>query len=311
MSGMIAATVYKSTGSWYKIKTENGEWLDARTAGKLRLKGIKSTNPIAVGDLVEFRIEPEVKNQAVITGIKDRRNYLVRKSNKLSKYSQVLAANVDLLLIIASLKEPETSLGFVDRCTVSAIAYNVQPVICFNKIDIWDEGDWEIFEDLKIIYKKAGISVISSSCQKEGNMQAIHETIKGKRVLLSGHSGVGKSSILNALSPKFAAKVGAISKTQLRGKHTTTFAEMFDLDDTTQVIDTPGIRDFGIIDISANELPNYFPEMFGLLGQCKYYNCKHINEPDCAVIHALQDETVSPSRYHSYLSILENDNVFD
>jgi len=307
----MLATVYKSTGSWYKIKTEDGAWLNARTAGKLRLKGIKSTNPIAVGDLVEIRIEKELENQAIIIGIEDRKNYLVRKSNKLSKHSQVLAANIDLLLIIASLKEPETSLGFIDRCTVSAIAYNVKPIICFNKTDIWDEADWGIFKELLNIYSKASIEVIHSSCYKEGGMEALKETIKLKRVLLSGHSGVGKSSILNALNPKIDAKVGAISQTQLRGKHTTTFAEMFELDGDTQVIDTPGIRDFGIIDITAEELPNYFPEMFGLLGQCKYYNCKHINEPECAVINALQDESVPSSRYHSYLSILENDNVFD
>ncbi len=306
----MIATVYKSTGSWYKVKTETGEFLDARTVGKLRLAGSKSTNPVAVGDVVTIEIEEGNEQQATIKNVEQRKNHLQRKSNKLSKHSQTLAANVDLLIIIASLREPETSFGFIDRCTVAAIAYNITPVICFNKRDLWTKNDLMQFDHLVNIYQSAKIGVISSSCYVDGGMDEINAIIKNKRVLLSGHSGVGKSSILNGLNPNLSLRVGAISSSHQKGKHTTTFAEMYDLDAHTQVIDTPGIRDFGIIDIPQADLPNFFPEMFELLGKCKYYNCKHINEPDCQVINAVEKGVLPVSRYLSYISILENQDIY-
>ncbi len=305
----MLATVYKSTGSWYLIKTDEGKWHEARVAGKLRLQGIKSTNPIAVGDKVEFIFEGEHK--AVINGIAERENYIIRKSNKLSKQTQILASNVNALLIIASIKNPKTSSGFIDRLTVAAVAYKIEPIICFNKQDLWGQEDEKLYLEYKDIYTNAGFQVISCSATENIGIDTLRELMEGKRVILSGHSGVGKSSIINAIQPKLDLRVGAISATQLKGKHTTTFAEMFDLNDHTQFIDTPGIRDFGLIQIEDEELPTYFPEMFALLGGCKYYNCKHINEPSCAVIKAVEEGNIAASRYHSYLSINANENIFE
>lgn len=305
----MIATVYKSTGSWYLIKTDNGKWHEARAAGKLRLKGIKSTNPIAVGDRVSFILEDG--DNAVINGIEDRNNYVIRKSNKLSKQTQILASNVDALLIIASIKNPKTSLGFIDRLTVAAVAYKIEPIVCFNKQDLWDSNDENIYKEYAQIYTEAGFKVIACSATENTDIEELKQLLHGKRVILSGHSGVGKSSIINAIQPNLDLRVGAISDTHLKGKHTTTFAEMFDLNSETQYIDTPGIRDFGLIQIDNDELPTYFPELFDLLGECRFYNCKHINEPNCAVIQAVEAGKIAASRYHSYLSIHSNENIFE
>jgi len=305
----MQATVYKSTGSWYHIKTVKGEWLEARVAGKIRLQGIKSTNPIAVGDIVDFTTEDD--KTAVIHGIADRDNYIIRKSNKLSKQTQVLASNVNALLIIASIRSPKTSLGFIDRLTVAAVAYKIEPIICFNKQDLWETDDQLLYEKYKAIYTHAGFKVICCSATLGNGINSLRSLMEGKRVILSGHSGVGKSSIINALQPDLKLRVGAISNMHMKGKHTTTFAEMFDLNEFTQFIDTPGIRDFGLIQIDEDELPKFFPEMFILLGGCKFYNCKHLHEPKCAVIEAVEQGQLPLSRYNSYLSISANENIFE
>ena len=304
---MLKAKVYKSTGSWYKIKTETGEWRDARTAGKIRLEGSKSTNPVAVGDDVWYRDEGD---NAVITGVLDRKNHIVRKSNKLSKQTQILASNIDLLVILASLKDPKTSLGFIDRMSVAAEAFQIPALLCFNKMDTWSEQDFNEYAHIKNIYENAGISVLSVSALKQTGLIAVRQALESKTVLVAGHSGVGKSSLLNALSPSLKLNIGKTSQVHQKGRHTTTFAEMHDLGNNTLVIDTPGIREFGLIAIEEAELPNYFPEMFALLPDCKFYNCKHLNEPKCAVLQSLENGGIPASRYHSYLSILENEDIF-
>lgn len=305
---MNVATVYKSTGSWYKLKTLDGNWLEARVAGKIRLDGLKSTNPVAVGDQVAYKINPG--DVATITKVIDRKNYIVRKSNKLSKQTQVLAANVDYLIIIASLKDPKTSFGFIDRLTVAAVAYRIPPIICFNKSDTWTEADQQQYLYYQEIYTQAGFETITCSAINHNGIALLKEKIEGKRVLLSGHSGVGKSSIINALIPNLDLRVGVISNIHKKGKHTTTFAEMVDINQDTQIIDTPGIRDFGLIYIEEEELPTYFPEMFDLLPSCKYYNCRHTNEPNCAVLKAVEEKKLAASRYYSYLSILANEDIY-
>lgn len=304
----MQATVYKSTGSWYSIKTADGKWFNARAAGKIRLQGLRTTNPIAVGDKVIARLEGE--NNAIIESVLPRTNYIIRKSNKLSKQTQILASNIDTLLIIASLKRPKTSLGFIDRLTVAAVAYKIEPILCFNKRDIWSEEDKKTFDNLSRVYFEAGFKVVSCSATLSGGTTELFNLLQHKRVLLSGHSGVGKSSLLNVFNPALALRVGAISDSQLKGKHTTTFAEMFDINEETQFIDTPGIRDFGLIKIEDAELANYFPEMFRLLPDCKFYNCQHTNEPHCAVKKSLEDGNLAISRYNSYLSILAHEDIY-
>lgn len=303
----MRALVYKSTGSWYKVKTDDGEWKNARIAGKLRLEGYKSTNPVAVGDAVE--VEEEGENLTII-GVHERKNCIVRKSNKLSKQTQVLASNIDELLILASLKDPKTSLGFIDRLTVASKAYEIKASICFNKMDLWDAEDMEYFNEIRDIYQFCGFDVISCSATEETNIQSVEELIKDKTILVAGHSGVGKSSLLNAIHPELNLQVGETSEVHQKGKHTTTFAEMHQINATTYVIDTPGIREFGLIQIDEAELPNYFPEMFDLLPDCKFYNCKHINEPQCAVLKALEEGELPGTRYHSYISMVENEDIY-
>lgn len=303
----MRALVYKSTGSWYKVKTDDGEWKNARIAGKLRLEGYKSTNPVAVGDVVE--VEEEGDNLTII-GVRERKNCIVRKSNKLSKQTQVLASNIDELLILASLKDPKTSLGFIDRLTVAAVAYEIKASICFNKMDLWGVEDMDYFNEIKDIYQFCGFDVISCSATEGTNIHSVEELIKDNTILVAGHSGVGKSSLLNAIHPELNLQVGETSEVHQKGKHTTTFAEMHQINATTYVIDTPGIREFGLIQIDEAELPNYFPEMFDLLPDCKFYNCKHINEPQCAVLKALEEGELPGTRYHSYISMVENEDIY-
>jgi ribosome biogenesis GTPase / thiamine phosphate phosphatase len=310
----LKAIVIKSTGSWYKLRLENGEVIDARIKGKIRLKELNVTNPIAVGDFVEYEQEQTGDDcDAVINKVLPRHNYIIRKSNKLSKQGQIIASNVDLVLMIITLSSPKTSLGFIDRFLVMAGAYHVPVTLVFNKYDLYtdEEKDYCLF--LEKLYQSLGYNTVKTSINVMdlNPEKVLMPIISDKKVLISGHSGVGKSTIINAILPDVKQRTDIISVMHARGKHTTTFAEMFYINNTTAIIDTPGIRDFGIIDIDKTEIGHYFPEIRELMKHCKFNNCIHLNEPDCAVIHAYEAGTMPASRYYNYLSILENNDVFD
>lgn len=306
--------VIKSTGSWYKIRQEDNSILEARIKGKIRLKELNTTNPVAVGDTVDYEYESsgDVTN-GVITAIEKRRNYIIRKSNKLSKQGQIIAANLDMALLVVTLTSPKTSLGFIDRFLVMAGAYHIPVTLVFNKCDLYDTDEHEYYDYLKMLYEHLGYPCILCSIHDSdfAPQKQLLPVIENKKVLISGHSGVGKSSILNELMPDAAQKVDKISDQHSKGKHTTTFAEMFYLNDTTAIIDTPGIRDFGIIDIAETEIGHYFPEIRQLMKGCKFNDCKHFNEPECAVIKAFEEAQMAPERYLSYLSILQNQDIYD
>ncbi len=305
--------VIKSTGSWYKLKVADGSILDARAKGKIRLQDIKTTNPIAVGDSVLYELESGGDQvYGVIKEISKRHNYIIRKSNKLSKQGQIIAANIDLALLVVTLSSPKTSLGFIDRFLVMAGAFHIPVSLVFNKMDNYTAEETRYYNILKQLYENLGYPTILTSIFKQEYAPStqLGDVIQGKTVLISGHSGVGKSSILNAMMPEAMQKVDKISMHK-KGKHTTTFAEMFFLNENTAIIDTPGIRDFGIIDIEENEIGHYFPEIRQWMQKCKFNDCKHLNEPECAVIKAYEEELIAPSRYYNYLSILENKNIFE
>ncbi len=306
--------VIKSTGSWYKLKLEDGSGLDARAKGKIRLQDIKTTNPIAVGDTVEYELESggDVV-YGVIKSIQKRNNYIIRKSNKLSKQGQIIAANLDLALLVVTLSSPKTSLGFIDRFLVMAGAYHISVTLVFNKVDTYTPEETLYYNNLKELYESLGYPTVLTSIYDKAYepLKQLEGIIQGKRVLISGHSGVGKSSLLNAMLPAASQRVNTVSVMHQKGKHTTTFAEMFYLNEHTAIIDTPGIRDFGIIDISETEIGHYFPEIRYYMKQCKFNDCKHLNEPECAVIKAYETGEIAASRYYNYLSILENKDIFD
>lgn len=305
--------VIKSTGSWYKIRQEDLSVLEARMKGKIRLKELNTTNPVAVGDVVEYEYENGGDETfGVIIGVEKRHNYIIRKSNKLSKQGQIIASNIDLALLLVTLSSPKTSLGFIDRFLVMAGAYHIPVSLVFNKYDQYTEEEKLVFNHLKKLYEDLGYPCILSSIYLEDYLPSkqLTEAIAHKTVLISGHSGVGKSSLLNALLPSAFQKVDKISDSHQRGKHTTTFAEMFHIEVDTAIIDTPGIRDFGIIDIEEAEIGHYFPEIRHFMKSCRFHNCKHLNEPDCAVIAAYESGEIAGSRYYNYLSILDNQNVF-
>lgn len=306
--------VIKSTGSWYKIRQEDLSVLEARTKGKIRLKELDTTNPIAVGDRVYYEYESSGdQTYGVITEVVPRHNYIIRKSNKLSKQGQIIASNIDLALLVVTLSSPRTSRGFIDRFLVMAGAYHIPVTLVFNKYDLYSDEEKNYYNYLHDLYSSLGYPCALTSTYLENYepKTQLENTISKKTVLISGHSGVGKSTILNALLPQASQKVDKISDTHQKGKHTTTFAEMFFIDEQTAVIDTPGIRDFGIIDLEQTEIGHYFPEIRALMHQCKFNNCLHLNEPDCAVIQAYEKGEIDGGRYHSYLSILENQNIFE
>jgi ribosome biogenesis GTPase / thiamine phosphate phosphatase len=298
MQGLII----KSTGSWYRILAEDGREIDSRIKGKFRTKGITTTNPIAVGDLVDYEIEPD-QDTAVITKLHERKNYIIRKSINLSKQGQIIAANLDQAFLIVTLASPRTSLGFIDRFLVTAEAYHIPAKLIFNKLDLFSEEGLEILAEYQSIYESIGYPCYTTSALHKTHLDEINQLLKDKVTLVTGHSGVGKSTLINALLPGSELKTGEISDWSDKGKHTTTFAEMFTLPMGGYLIDTPGIRELGIIDIEKAELGPLFPEFRQLMGQCKFHNCRHINEPGCAVLEALSNEEITPSRYDSYLSI--------
>jgi ribosome biogenesis GTPase / thiamine phosphate phosphatase len=303
---MKTGTVAKSTGLRYEVFGEDGTVYSCYIKGKFRIEGMKATNPIAVGDKVDFLLDP-VTGEGVIRKLHDRTNYIIRRSNKLSKQYHILASNVDQAFVFATIIQPRTSQGFIDRFLVTAEAYDIQPHIIFNKMDIYGEKEMNRLEDMKFVYEHIGYPVHTISVKKRAGVFELEKFMKGKVSLLMGHSGSGKTSFLNMLNPLLKLKTQEISSFSSKGKHTTTFAEMHFLKDDLVVIDTPGIKEFGLVDIKPEELSHFFPEMRELLQNCRFNNCLHINEPGCAVIEALEEGKLPPERYGSYLSILEDD----
>ena len=305
----MTGIIYKSTGSWYTVKTPNGKFYECRIKGKFRIQGIKSTNPIAVGDVVEFDIETKNNTATgVIKRIEERKNYIVRKSVNLSKQTHIIASNVDQVFLLVTLNNPPTFTSFIDRFLVTAEAYSINTVILFNKIDVYDEETILEVKYLASIYRKIGYECIGISATTGKNIDKVKEMMLGKISMFAGHSGVGKSTLVNAIEPTLDLKTKEISNQHMQGQHTTTFAEMFDLSFDAQIIDTPGIKGFGVVDMEKEEVGDYFPEFFELKQDCKFNNCLHLKEPKCAVKDALENDEVSYSRYRSYLQILEGED---
>ena len=301
----MKATVYKSTGSWYIVQDEQGQFFNARMLGKFKIDGLTSTNPIAVGDIVNIETENEKEGSVTITHIEGRRNYINRTSPANKHKHHIIASNIDQSLLFATLKDPKTSQGFIDRFLVTAEAYHVPAIIVFNKKDVYGEKELVRLAEVDEMYTAIGYGVQAMSINTGEGVEAIVSILKDKTTLLSGHSGVGKSSFINKMFPELALRTQNVSGWSGKGLHTTTFAEMFDLPGGGRIIDTPGIRELGLVDIPKNELSHYFPEMRNLINDCQFNNCMHINEPGCAIKAAVNEGTVYMERYISYLTILE------
>lgn len=301
----MRARIYKSTGSWYVAKAADGKLYNARIKGIFKIDEITSTNPIAVGDEVEMVIEDVQEESAMIDRIYDRKNYVARVSPHNKRQHHIIASNLDQSILFATLKEPKTSQGFIDRFLISCESYHIPAIIVFNKADLYKKKEMEKFELLKEIYETIGYKVVLASVQTGQGVNEVKSLLKDKTTLLSGHSGVGKSTFINAVFPRFNLRTQEVSGWSGKGLHTTTFAEMFDLDGGGQIIDTPGVREFGLVDIPKQELSHFFPEMRVLINDCQFNNCMHINEPGCAVKAAVNAGTVSVDRYASYLTILD------
>lgn len=298
--------VYKSTGSWYTVKSSEGVFYQCRIKGKFRIKGIKNTNPVAVGDYVSFELEES--GNGVIQEIHERKNYIIRKSVNLSKQTHIIASNIDVAFLVITLNNPPTFTTFIDRFLVTAEAYRVPVVLLFNKIDSYNEEELLEIKYLASIYRKIGYECLGISAISGKNIDKVIDLMKNKTCVISGHSGVGKTTLINAIAPNLNLKTKEISEQHQQGQHTTTFAEMFDLDFGAKIIDTPGIKGFGIVEIQNEELSDFFPEFFSLKSECKFNNCLHIDEPDCAVKEALEKDEIAWSRYKSYLQILRGED---
>jgi ribosome biogenesis GTPase len=302
----MLATIYKSTGSWYVVKAENGALYNARIKGIFKIDDITSTNPVAVGDIVEIEPEDASSNSAIITDIYERKNYITRSSPRHKKQQHIIASNLNQALIIVTLKEPKTSQGFIDRCLIAAEAYHISSLIVFNKTDIYKKKEWEVFEMLQQMYNSINYPVYKISMYSLEGLDEIKKILANKTTLFYGHSGTGKSTLINYLLPKLQLRTKEVSQWSGKGMHTTTFAEMFDLPFEGKIIDTPGLREFAISNLERNELSQYFPEMRAVLQQCKFNNCLHIAEPGCAVKQAVQEGRIYSERYISYYNILES-----
>lgn len=294
--------VIKSTGSWYTVEGDDHQIYACRIIGKFRIKDIKTTNPLAVGDRVEFELEPD-NDTGLITELKQRKNYIIRKSINLSKQAQIIAANLDQAFLIVTLSVPRTSLGFIDRFLVTAEAYSIPTNLIINKIDLHDEADDAFYKAIKNVYERIGYPCYEVSAAEGTNMEQIKELLKDKITLFSGHSGVGKSTLINHLLPDLEIKTGEVSDWSNKGQHTTTFANMHPLPNGGYLIDTPGIRELGVIDIEKEELSHFFPEIFKASENCRFNNCQHFQEPGCAVLKAVEEKKIALSRYQSYESI--------
>lgn len=301
---MEPAVVYRSTGSWYTVKYQE-QWIECRIKGRLRLKGIKSTNPVAVGDRV--LIDLENKTEGIIKEVLPRENYIIRKSVNLAKQTHIIAANIDQVFLLITLNNPPTFPAFIDRFLVTAAAYQIPAVLVFNKLDTYDTSERETLAELKSLYETIGYTCFEVSAKTQAGVRDIQQLMRNKVSMFSGHSGVGKSTLINAIAPDLNLKTAAISEQHQQGQHTTTFAEMFDLPKACRIIDTPGIKGFGVVDMAPEEIGHYFVEFRELRTSCKFHNCLHQHEPKCAVKEAVDRGEISPSRYRSYLQLLEEE----
>lgn len=296
----------KSTGSHYRVRLDDGRVVECVPRGKLRLNEIKTTNPITVGDWVSVELNPN--GVGLITAIQERKNYIIRKATNLSREAHIIAANIDQALLVVTITQPETQLAFIDRYLVTAEAYRIPTVIVFNKIDLVDSAIQPVLDSYISIYVPIGYKCLKVSAKTGQNLDLLKQILQGRVSLLSGNSGVGKSTLINLIEPGLNLKTAEISNAHLKGRHTTTFSEIFELSFGGFIIDTPGIKSFGLVDIEKDELYHFFPEIFKLSDKCKYYNCTHIHEPGCAVIEAVDKSEIAPSRYLSYLSIYDDEN---
>ncbi len=301
----MKAIVYKSTGSWYVVQNDEGVVLNARILGKFKIDGLTSTNPVAVGDVVTVEMENDIEGSVTITHIDDRSNYITRTSPANKHKHHIIASNLDQSLLFATLKDPKTSQGFIDRFLITSEAYHIPSIIVFNKTDVYKKAELQKLDEVKEIYGSAGYKVMGMSIEKNVGVDEVKELLKNKTTLLSGHSGVGKSSFINTIFPELQLKTQDVSGWSGKGLHTTTFAEMFNLPFGGKVIDTPGIRELGLVDIPRQELSHYFPEMRELINDCQFNNCMHTNEPGCAVKEAVEEGTVHMDRYISYCNIMD------
>lgn len=298
--------VYRSTGSWYTIKDESGKFYQGRMKGVMKLDDITSTNPIAVGDIVDFDKESETEETVIITRIRDRHNHINRQSPRAKHQQHIVAANIDQSLMIATLKEPRTSRGFIDRFLVACEMYHVPAIILFNKVDLYKGKEQEQLEEIREIYGRIGYPVLSMSIRLQQGIEEVRNLLNGKTTLISGHSGVGKSTFINIVIPEAGIRTKDVSGWSGKGQHTTTFAEMYDLPFDGRIIDTPGMKEFGLVNIERSELSGYFPEMRARLNDCQFNNCLHVNEPGCAIKEAVINQEIDEDRYVSYYNILES-----
>ena len=306
----MRGTVYKSTGSWHSVKNNEGVEFECRIKGRLRLDDLGSTNPIAVGDVVEFDIENNTDSRnGIIIKVHDRKNYILRKSVNLSKQTQILAANIDILFLVITINSPVTTTNFIDRFLITSNAYSIDTVLLFNKMDIYNKDETIQLDKLVNLYENIGYKCIKVSATKDLNIKEIISLIKGKTIMFGGHSGSGKSSIINCINPELNLKIGNISSQHLQGKHTTTYAELFDIDFGARVIDTPGIKGFGIVNFEKNEIGDFFPEFFQNKNKCKFNNCLHIDEPDCFIKELVSSNKINISRYENYKQIIMQDDL--
>ncbi len=298
--------IIKNTGSWYVVHTSDNQLVNCKVKGNFRIKGIRTTNPVAVGDIVTFKLTPD--GTGFITDIAPRKNYIIRRASNLSKESHILASNLDMTFLVATLREPVTTTTFIDRFLATAEAYNVPATLLLNKCDNWDEEDKELAEAIAYLYRSIGYKVLFTSATTGEGVDKIRELTKDRISLLAGNSGVGKSSLINSLIPGLHLRTGEISDIHHTGIHTTTFSEMHNIPDGGKIIDIPGVKGFGTIDLDANEVSHYFPEIFRIATNCRYNNCTHRHEPGCAVLEALENQEIAQSRYTSYLSIIDDTN---
>lgn len=312
---MKEGLVVKTTGSWFAVEDENGEVIDCKIKGNFRIKGIKSTNPVAVGDNVKFAIQEDTNNlydkkRGWITSIEDRKNYIVRRSPNLSKQSHIIAANIDQAVLIVTIAWPVTTTTFIDRFLASAEAYRIPVLIVFNKIDRYSEPQHKKLDELISVYSKIGYQCLKSSAKNKSGLNELKAALKGKTNVINGHSGVGKSTLINILEPGLNLKTAEISDTHKTGKHTTAFTAMYKFSFGGYIIDTPGIKGFGMLNMEAWEISHYFPEIFKISKKCQYNNCSHTHEPGCAVKEAVENNEIAESRFISYLGLLEGDDKY-